>query len=180
MIYILYGPSGSGKSTIANEMHIDRLTTYTTRDKREEETDGQDYYFIDKNKWKKKKRQGQFLETTEYHSNYYSLSKDEIQEYIDNNKDAICVMDINGIKSLKDKYGDLIRAIYVNIPATTSFFRVFRREGLINAFKRTYTAVKNSEFNNYHIADFVLDGRDALASNTILLKFYMFLQKVDF
>ena len=177
MIYILYGPPGSGKTSIADSIYIDKLTTHTTRDKRKEEEFGEDYYFINKDEWKRKYDNDYFLEKTKYHGNYYSLSKAEIQDYIEKGKDAVCVMDIKGVKRLKTLYPSLVKAIYVNIPATTSFFRVFNRENIINAFKRTYTAIKNSEFDNYDVADFVLDGRDALASNTILLKFYIFIQK---
>ena len=50
MIFIITGPSGVGKNTIINELsnHIDFhfSTSYTTRPKRDNETEGQDYYFI--------------------------------------------------------------------------------------------------------------------------------------
>lgn len=177
MIYILYGPPGSGKTSIAEDIHIDKLTTHTTRDKRKEERYGNDYYFISKEEWQNKYDNNDFLEKTKYHGNYYSLSKKEIEEYIEKDKDAVCVMDIKGVKRLKTMYPSIVKAIYVNIPATTSFFRVLNRENIINAITRTYTSIKNGEFSNYEFADFVLDGRDALSNNTILLKFYMFIQK---
>ena len=50
MIFIITGPSGVGKNTIINELsnHIDFYfsTSYTTRPRRDNETEGQDYYFI--------------------------------------------------------------------------------------------------------------------------------------
>ena len=50
MIFIITGPSGVGKNTIINELsnHIDFhfSTSFTTRPKRDNEIEGQDYYFI--------------------------------------------------------------------------------------------------------------------------------------
>ena len=82
MIFIITGPSGVGKNTIINELsnHIDFhfSTSYTTRPKRDNETEGQDYYFITHQRFNDLIDKNHMLEYEEYGGYFYGTPKSEI------------------------------------------------------------------------------------------------------
>lgn len=171
MIYILYGPPGSGKTTIARGSELDEMISHTTRSKRTGEKEGEDYYFLTEEEWQEKYDKGEFIEHTKYHGNYYSLSEKEIKKHINTDNDVVCVLDDVGVKILKDMYGeDNIRTIYMHVPFYISFMRVLERDNLITAIKRTVKALFKGEFNNFYLADFVLNGMDDTYNNLFKFK----------
>ena len=77
---VVSSPSGGGKSCICNEIlkrnkNILYSISYTTRPPRENEIDGKDYYFVSKKKFRKMRRNGEFLEWAKVHKHYYATSK---------------------------------------------------------------------------------------------------------
>lgn len=71
MAIILCGKTASGKDTVCKELlkqHPDlkKMVSYTTRPMRDGETDGVTYHFVSNEEFEVKKREGFFLETTEY------------------------------------------------------------------------------------------------------------------
>ena len=66
MLVVLSGPSGSGKDTVLEKLKesdfsFDKTISATTRDMRDGEKDGVDYYFIDKNTFEEKIKNQEFL-----------------------------------------------------------------------------------------------------------------------
>jgi len=82
MIFIITGPSGVGKNTIINELsnHIDFhfSTSYTTRPRRDNEIEGQDYYFITHQRFNDLIDKNHMLEYEEYGGYFYGTPKSEI------------------------------------------------------------------------------------------------------
>ena len=79
MIIIITGPSGVGKNTIINELsnHIDFhfSTSYTTRPRRDSETEGEDYYFITQQQFDDLIDKNHMLEYEEYGGFLYVTAK---------------------------------------------------------------------------------------------------------
>ena len=78
-ILIVSGPSGSGKSTLLGRLLKEENDLYfsissTTRAPRQGETEGVNYYFINKDEFKKGIDAGEFLEWAFVHGNYYGTS----------------------------------------------------------------------------------------------------------
>ena len=65
----------------------------TTRNPREGEKDGVDYFFISKTEFIKRKDEDSFVETTEYNGNFYGCSKSQIEDT------KAVIVDPNGLKS---------------------------------------------------------------------------------
>ena len=65
-LYVVSGPSGAGKSTICRLVRkmlgINLATSATTREPRTGEVDGRDYYFLTKEEFLRKEKNGDFLE----------------------------------------------------------------------------------------------------------------------
>ena len=101
MIIVLLGASGSGKSTIENELATHhgykKIISYTTRNPRDGEENGKDYYFIDNDTFEEVLNRDLFAEHDEYSQNrlYGTLKSD----YVDGDK--VVVLTPNGLRQLK-------------------------------------------------------------------------------
>ena len=106
-IIVLSGFSGAGKTTVANGL-LDLSNNYvfsvsaTTREKREGETEGKDYYFIAKEEFAKKEKEGAFLETTTYNGNRYGTPISEFNKSADS--DLILILDCPGALKAKELF----------------------------------------------------------------------------
>ncbi len=113
VLVIISGPSGVGKSTIAKEA-VKRLggaylsVSVTTRPKSELETDGKDYWFISKEEFEKKTKEGSLLEYAEVFGNFYGTPKDKVDEALAQGKSVILVIDVQGGRQVKAKYPDAV------------------------------------------------------------------------
>ncbi len=114
-LFLIIGPSGVGKGTaidIIKAKHPEFVypLSATTRDKREDETDGEVYQFMSKSEFKDKIKAGEFLEYAKVHNdNYYGTLRLPIIDALDHGKIVIREVDIQGLVSIrqilsKDKY----------------------------------------------------------------------------
>lgn len=101
MIIVLLGASGSGKSTIENELAthhgFEKIVSYTTRQPRDNEENGKDYWFVDNDTFREIMSRDLFAEYDEYSQNrlYGTLKSD----YVDGDK--VVVLTPNGLRQLK-------------------------------------------------------------------------------
>ena len=101
MTIILLGASSSGKSTIENELSthhgFSKIVSYTTRQPRNNEKNGKDYFFIDNKMFEEFLSRSLFAEFDEYSQNrlYGTLKSD----YVDGDK--VVVLTPNGLRQLK-------------------------------------------------------------------------------
>ena len=101
MIIVLLGASGSGKSTLEHELAtyhgFEKIISYTTRQPRNNEENGKDYWFIDNDTFRDIMNRDLFAEHDEYSQNrlYGTLKSD----YVDGNK--VVVLTPNGLRQLK-------------------------------------------------------------------------------
>jgi len=115
-LFVVSGPSGVGKDTVLtkffaevnNSINIECSISATTRKPRVDEENGIDYYFIDKNEFIKKKEKGEFLETACVHNNLYGTPKKYVKKCLQNNKNLIVEVDIQGAKQIKNRFPDAI------------------------------------------------------------------------
>ena len=121
-ILVISGPSGSGKSTLMHEM-IKRVEksyfsiSTTTREKRDGEIEGKDYFFISKDEFKKGIEEGSFLEWARVHDNYYGTSLKPILKELNAGKMVIFDIDVQGHKIAKEKFGNIITSVFVTTPS---------------------------------------------------------------
>ncbi len=84
MLYVVSGPSGCGKSTLVRMVMgevkgLEFSVSHTTREKRETEREGEDYYFVSKEEFKKLIDADAFIEWAVVHGHYYGTSRREIE-----------------------------------------------------------------------------------------------------
>lgn len=110
-VFILFGPSASGKTMVLQyllqkkELNLGRIITTTTRKPRTHELHSKDYYFITPEEFRRKNN---WIEQTEYPKGsgiFYGTEDSEIKRINQLNKDAIVILDANGVHSFKKFYG---------------------------------------------------------------------------
>jgi|WetSurMetagenome_2_1015567.scaffolds.fasta_scaffold111236_3 guanylate kinase len=122
MLFVFSAPSGTGKTSIykeilANNPEIDFSVSATTRKKRDDETNGKDYFFLEKNDFKRRIENGEFVEYEKiFDNNYYGTLKTYIDEKINNGKDVIFDLDVKGALSIKRIYKEKAILIFIKPP----------------------------------------------------------------
>ncbi len=107
MIIVITGPSGCGKSTLASRMlseleNLEFSVSYTTREKRETEREGKDYYFVSEDEFKRMIQDGMFIEWAVVHGNYYGTSNKAL-EGKKTGGDLLLDIDVQGAKQVREK-----------------------------------------------------------------------------
>ena len=117
-ILIISGPSGSGKSTLLSRLLKEENDLYfsissTTRAPRQGETDGVNYYFINKDEFKKGIYADEFLEWACVHGNYYGTSLKPVLKALEEGKIAIFDIDVQGFNIAKSKFAKNITSVFI-------------------------------------------------------------------
>ncbi|AVP87001.1 Guanylate kinase [Candidatus Phycorickettsia trachydisci] len=105
IIFILSSPSGGGKSSIARYLvkNCDNLhlsISVTTREKRDNEEDGKDYYYIDHETYKQMLKEDKLLESAQVYDNFYGTPKDFVMDHLNNGHNVLFDIDPQGAKSI--------------------------------------------------------------------------------
>ena len=163
---IISGPSGSGKSSLMSEMFKKVENIYfsistTTRDKRDGETEGVDYYYISKEEFENDIEEGLFLEWAKVHDNYYGTSLKPILKALHDGKLVVFDIDVQGHKIAREKFGEAITSVFLTTPNQDELkSRLIKRgtDSLEVIDKRINNAV--SEMTRVREYDYVLINDD--------------------
>ena len=101
LLLVVSGPSGAGKGTICNLLReklpeLAYSVSVTTRQPRPGEVDGQDYFFKTVPQVKDMIFRGELLEYAQVYGNYYGTPKPYVQKLLDEGKDVLLEIDIQG------------------------------------------------------------------------------------
>ena len=119
LLVVISGFSGAGKSTLTKKLLSDYDYAYsisaTTRDPRNGEVDGRDYHFISRESFEKLIREDALLEHNEYVGNYYGTPKAPVMKELEDGRDVILEIDVNGARQVKASYPEAV-LIFVTAP----------------------------------------------------------------
>ncbi|SIS37832.1 guanylate kinase [Salimicrobium flavidum] len=109
ILFVLSGPSGVGKGTVRKALfEQDTALRYsismTTRNPREGETDGIDYFFKTRDEFEKLVSEGELIEYAEYANNYYGTPKTYVQQTLDEGKDVFLEIEVNGALQVRENF----------------------------------------------------------------------------
>ncbi len=120
-LIILSGPSGSGKGTIVSKLLSTRDDTVlsvsmTTRQPRPGEVDGVHYFFTTREEFEQMRELGAFLESAEYNGNYYGTPESTVRNWLDEGKNVILEIEVQGAEKIMDYRADLV-SVFITIPS---------------------------------------------------------------
>ena len=106
LLLVISAPSGAGKTTLCDNLlkhvpGVTRAVTCTTRAPREEETDGEHYYFLEKAEFERRVEAGEFLEHAVVYENRYGVLKSEIISRLEAGQDVLLNIDVQGQAAIR-------------------------------------------------------------------------------
>lgn len=165
-ILVISGPSGSGKSSLMSKLLETITNSYfsistTTRERREGEEEGVNYYYISKEKFENDIDDGAFLEWAKVHDNYYGTSLKPILKALNEGKVVIFDIDVQGHKIVREKFGKLTTSVFITTPDQVELQKRLVERGTDETSvieRRINNAV--SEMTRIHEYDYLLINDD--------------------
>jgi len=115
-LFIVSGPSGSGKSTVTklvkDRLNIPLSISATTRQPRDGEIDGKDYFFLTKEIFEQKIKNDEFYEYANVHGNYYGTLKEVVESNLNKGLNVILEIDVQGALIAKKKKNDAVLVFF--------------------------------------------------------------------
>ena len=135
-LIIITGPSGVGKGTVVKailkkDINIWLSISATTRQPRNGEEDGKDYYFLTTKKFKEMINNEMFLEWAEFAGNYYGTPINKINEKIKHGNKVILEIEVEGACQVREKFPETI-AIFLLPPNKQELEKRIRNRGTDN------------------------------------------------
>ena len=108
LLVVVSAPSGAGKSTLCDNVRAalpsaSRAVTCTTREPRDGELDGVDYYFLGEEEFLALVEGGEFLENAVVHGNHYGVLKSELRAKLAEGSDVLLNIDVQGAATIRER-----------------------------------------------------------------------------
>ncbi len=124
-LIIISSPSGAGKTTLCKLLlkkmkNISLSISYTSRNKRLNEVNGKDYFFVSKKKFLTLKNNNYFIETAINFNNYYGSPFKNIHNAKKQNKYLLFDIDWKGARKIRKNYNKLDIIDFFILPPSKS------------------------------------------------------------
>jgi guanylate kinase len=164
-VFIISAPSGSGKSTLVHRLlqsvpNLAFSVSYTTRPPRPGEKNAVDYNFLSRVEFEQRLAHNEFLEYAEVYGNYYGTHRTSIDNAVQNHKDLVLDIDVQGARQLKVAIPEAI-GIFVLPPSRQVLEQRLRARSQDSeeVIQRRLKAAAE-EVRNYIQYDYVLINRE--------------------
>ena len=133
ILMVLSGFSGAGKGTLVKKL-LETYNNYalsvsmTTRQPRDGERDGIEYFFSTKEVFEQKIEEGGLIEYAQYCGNYYGTPKAYVEEQLAVGRDVILEIEIQGALQIKDKFPEAL-LLFVTPPSIEELEKRLRGRG---------------------------------------------------
>ena len=164
-LIVISGLSAAGKGTIAKEL-IARYDNFvlsisaTTREKRGNEIDGRDYFFVTKNEFEDMIKNDELLEYANYVNNFYGTPKKYVNDMINKNKNVILEIEMQGALQVKKIFDKAVLIFFIPKDAKTQRERLItrNRETVEQIEERIRQAIIDADYAKYY--DFIIVNDD--------------------
>lgn len=168
ILIVVSGFSGAGKGTIMKELMRKYSDSYalsisaTTRNPRPGEIHGEEYFFVSNEEFESMIKNEELIEYAQYVNNYYGTPRDYVFKQLENGKDVILEIEIQGALKVKEKYPDTL-LLFVTPPSAEELKERLIKRGTedtatINSrLSRACQEAQGVERYDYFIVNDVLD-----------------------
>ena len=182
LIIVVSGPSGVGKDSVVRRMlQRDRnlmfAITTNTRNMREGDTQGKDYYFVSKSEFERMITAGEFLEHALVYGDHKGVTKTSINRAIDSGRDVLLRVDVQGAATIKTIYEKAILFFLVSESKEQLLGRLEGRRSETSESMKERTATSVEEYTQKDIFHHIvvnkkndLDGTVDIILETINLE----------
>jgi len=174
-ILLISGPSGCGKSSLLKKLFKAIPNYYfsistTTRELRNGEEDGVDYFFVTKEEFEQDIKDNNFLEYATVHGNYYGTSLKPIYKALEETKLVIFDIDVQGFEQVIKKLNHITTTVFITTPNLSELkTRLINRKTDSNdVIKHRITNAKK-EIKYIDKYDYLVVNDDLLLASTHLI-----------
>ena len=176
LLIILSGPSGVGKGTVRTELFKDESLnlcysiSMTTRAPRPLEQNGVDYFFVSKEEFENKIKEGELLEYAQFVGNYYGTPLSYVETLLNEGKNVMLEIEVQGALQVIEKRPDVL-SIFLLPPSFEELEKRIRGrstesdEVIQERLSKAAGEMNIKEKYKYHVInDDVLRAKDEIAS----------------
>ena len=132
-LIVISGPSGAGKSTVVFKAIEGRddvcfSTSVTTRKPRPGETDGNEYFFVDLDRFREMVENDELLEHAEYVANSYGTPRAYVEKQLESGLNVLLDIEVQGARQVHEKMPEAVM-IFVAPPSLKELERRLRGRG---------------------------------------------------
>lgn len=105
-LFVIAAPSGAGKTSLVRALmqrqpQLRFSISYTTRAKRPAESEGHDYFFVDKPTFQQMIDEGKFLEHAQVFDNFYGTSRAQVESLLAAGDNVLLEIDWQGAQQIR-------------------------------------------------------------------------------
>ena len=167
LVIILSSPSGAGKSTLSDRLRswdedIVFSVSATTREPREGEKDGREYFFKSKEKFVKMIDNNEMLEHAEVFGNLYGSPLEPVSKAIESGQDVLFDIDWQGGQQIRNStLGKHTLSIFILPPSIAELERRLKSRAKDNEdVIKKRMAMARDEISHWPEYDYVLINND--------------------
>jgi len=166
LMLVLSSPSGAGKSSICKSLlslddNLNLSISTTTREKRPNEKEGSDYFFVSEDRFDELLTSNYFIEYAKVFGNLYGTEKKIVEENINQGKDVLFDIDWQGAQQLREKMGEDVVSVFILPPSKKELenrLKIRGQDSDIVVKKRMNEA--SSEITHWAEYDYVIINED--------------------
>ena len=167
-LIIISGTTCAGKGSVIEKLlkrnkNLALSISYTSRPMRRGEVNGVDYVFVSREEFEKKIANGDFLEYAKVrYDEYFGTSKEEVKKLLQERKDVILEIDVQGAQQIKEMFPETI-LIFIMAPSMTEVKRRIKARGketkeqILDRFITAYREINEIPKYNYVVVNDDLD-----------------------
>ncbi len=177
-LFIISAPSGAGKTSLARALIASSGVTcrmsvsHTTRSRRANEVEGQDYFFVSKAEFLAMTEQGVFLEYAQVYGNYYGTSRLAVEKMLQEGVNVLLDIDWQGARLVRDQMPEAV-SISILPPSVAELEKRLRSRGsdsedvIAARMQQAYDEMRHCEEADFRVLND--DFNQALQDLTLIL-----------
>jgi guanylate kinase len=172
LLIVISGPSGVGKDSVVQRMKERGLpfhfvVTATTREKRETEVHGKDYWFHSKDEFARMIEENELLEYAIVYGDYKGIPKQEVRDAFASGQDVVMRVDVQGAESVR-KFAPDALLIFITCEGEDELERRLRERKTETADSLSLRiATARKELQRIEAFDYVIVNEDFHLDDTV-------------